>query len=134
MWIKICGIRDELALQGAVASGADAVGFNFVAGSPRCVTVEQARQLVARLPPTVLPVGLFCNQPVEFVLETARACRLRLVQLHGDESVAEAAQVAREFPMLRSFNWSDAGLAPLAHQLAGLAAAGAEPWGILGDG
>ena len=134
MWIKICGIRDELALRGAVVAGTDAVGFNFVSGSPRCVTVEQARHLVALLPATVTPVGLFCNQPVEFVLATARACGLRLVQLHGDESVAEATQVAREFPLLRSFNWSDLGLAPLATQLGELSATGVEPWGILVDG
>lgn len=134
VWIKICGIRDASALQAAVAAGATAIGFNFVPTSSRVVARGVARSLVAELPPTVTPVGLFCNQPVEFVLSTAHDCGLQMVQLHGDESISDAVRVAREYPLLRSLNWSPAGLAPLGPCLAEFSASGVTPWGILIDG
>ena len=61
MRVKICGItRPE---DGVLAArlGADAVGLVFHAKSPRSVTVERARAIVAALPPFVTRVGLFVN-------------------------------------------------------------------------
>jgi len=55
--VKICGItRPE---DGVLAArlGTDAVGLVFHAQSPRSVTVERARAIVAALPPFVTRVG-----------------------------------------------------------------------------
>ena len=49
----------------AVDAGADAVGFVFYEKSPRCVTVETAREIVEQLPSKVEKVGVFVNEPVE---------------------------------------------------------------------
>ena len=49
-WIKICGIRDQAALDAAVQAGADAVGF-VMAASPRRVSATQAAELIRQLPP-----------------------------------------------------------------------------------
>ena len=58
---KICGItRIEDALA-AVAAGADAIGLVFYAKSPRAVSIQQARAIVAALPPFVSTVGLFVD-------------------------------------------------------------------------
>ncbi len=43
----------------AVEAGADAVGFVFYEKSPRCVSVETAREIVAKLPKSVEKVGVF---------------------------------------------------------------------------
>lgn len=93
MRIKICGItRVEDALTAADA-GADAIGLVF-AKSPRRVSVARARQIVAALPPFVVPVGVFVNVPVERIRDVAEAVGLSVVQLHGDENRGTIARLA----------------------------------------
>ena len=59
MFGKICGVTNEEDALFAVAMGADAVGFNFAAGSSRQIAVTQARDIARRLPPEVMTVGVF---------------------------------------------------------------------------
>lgn len=75
-----------------VGLGADAVGFVF-APSPRQVTVGAVRDIVKRLPPEVLTVGVFRDQPARFVIDTVLGAGLRAAQLHGHETPADAAEV-----------------------------------------
>lgn len=83
--IKICGLTHiDDALQ-ACACGADALGLVFYEKSPRCVTWEQARAIVAALPPFVTTVGLFVNERPESIREIVDFCGLDVIQLHGDE-------------------------------------------------
>ena len=92
--IKICGItRLEDALC-AAACGADAVGFIFHPASPRYMTPERARAIIARLPGGIVTVGVFVDQKREVVEQTVEMCGLDLIQLHGDESPA----YCRHFP------------------------------------
>jgi len=84
--VKICGItrvEDGLA---AARLGADAIGLVFYAGSPRAVDTQQARKIVAALPPFVTPVGLFVNADAQAVRATLSAVPLGLLQFHGDET------------------------------------------------
>ena len=84
--IKICGItRIEDALA-AAQLGAHAIGLVFFAGSPRAVTPQQARDIIAALPPFVVPVGLFVNADVQAVRATIAAAPVQLLQFHGDET------------------------------------------------
>ena len=83
--IKICGVKDVATARVAVESGADAIGLVFVAGSPRQVTIEQAREVVASLPAFVQAVGLFADASAKVIHETCGATGLRCVQLHGRE-------------------------------------------------
>ena len=86
--IKICGItRLEDALC-AAACGADAVGFIFHRASPRYITPERAKAIIAQLPGGIAKVGVFVNRELEEVERTVEACGLDLIQLHGDESPA----------------------------------------------
>lgn len=83
--IKICGItRPQDALYAAEA-GADLIGLNFWRGSKRFVSDQQARDIVAVLPPGVLKVGVFVNPHPLVVSETVEDLKLDRVQLHGDE-------------------------------------------------
>jgi phosphoribosylanthranilate isomerase len=86
---KICGItRIEDALAAAEA-GADAIGLVFYAKSPRAVDVQQARAIIAALPPFVSTVGLFVNASRCELNEILEAVPLDLLQFHGDETPAD---------------------------------------------
>lgn len=105
MFVKICGVTTEEDALLAVAMGADAVGFNFVAGSVRQVAVDHARDISRRLPPEVLTVGVFRDEAPERVVELCHRADLRAAQLHGKESPEAAAfvrarvgQVIKVFP------------------------------------
>jgi phosphoribosylanthranilate isomerase len=94
MFVKICGITrldDALA---AVDAGANAIGFVFWPKSPRCIDPYRARAIAVQLPPFVTAVGLFVNQPREYVSAVASLVRLGAVQLHGDETPEFAASIA----------------------------------------
>jgi phosphoribosylanthranilate isomerase len=69
----------------AVDAGADAVGFVFYEKSPRCVTVEAAREICSKLPESVEKVGVFVNESPERVSEMTDKAALTAAQLHGDE-------------------------------------------------
>ncbi len=87
MHVKICGItRVEDALL-AADLGATAVGFVLWPGSPRAIDPFRARTIARHLPPLVSAVGVFVDQPVEYVRRVARLVPLDAVQLHGGESV-----------------------------------------------
>jgi phosphoribosylanthranilate isomerase len=58
-WIKICGMTNLEDALVAVDAGADAVGFVFYEKSPRCVSVETAREICEKLPGSVEKVGVF---------------------------------------------------------------------------
>jgi phosphoribosylanthranilate isomerase len=70
----------------AAQLGADAIGLVFYARSPRYVRAEQARAIVATIPPFVTVVGLFVDPAREEVESVLRGCPINLLQFHGDEA------------------------------------------------
>ncbi|MTV37849.1 phosphoribosylanthranilate isomerase [Duganella radicis] len=92
--IKICGLTREEDIQAVIASGADAIGFVFYPKSPRYVTPERAAELIATVPPFITTVGLFVNAAPEEVAAAVKIAPLSLLQLHGDETVAQGAAIA----------------------------------------
>jgi phosphoribosylanthranilate isomerase len=85
--VKVCGIRRPEDARLAVELGATAVGFIFWPSSPRFIDPDRARGIVTGLPPLVASVGVFVDQPAAYVADVARALKLALVQLHGEEPV-----------------------------------------------
>lgn len=93
MRVKICGIRrrDDALL--AAELGADALGFVFWPASPRFLDPDDAREIVAALPPFVSTVGVFVDQPESYVCDVARLLNLSAVQLHGNEALDSYGRV-----------------------------------------
>lgn len=103
--IKICGITRAADAEQAVLAGCDAIGLNFYPPSPRCVSIENAKELAERAkaaaqetavgtPNSVTIVGVFVNAAEEDIRTTVREVGLDAVQLHGDESSDEVRHLA----------------------------------------
>jgi phosphoribosylanthranilate isomerase len=94
VFVKICGITSEEDALLAVAMGADAVGFVF-APSTRQLASTRAADIVKRLPPEIMTVGVFRDEAPERVVDIVHHAGLAAAQLHGHES-AEATRFVRE--------------------------------------
>ena len=86
-FVKICGITNLDDALAAIDAGADALGFNFYKPSPRYISPDAAGGIIAQLPQTILPVGVFVNEESpQSVEDLARNASVTAIQLHGDES------------------------------------------------
>jgi len=112
MIVKICGITRLEDAEAAVAAGADAIGFIFWPKSPRFIDPHRARAIAAALPPFVTAVGVFVDQPLDYVNGVSSLVRLGVVQLHGDESPQFAAAVSRPVMKAVSTGTPDIGVWP----------------------
>jgi phosphoribosylanthranilate isomerase len=83
--VKICGVTTLEDALAACRAGADAIGLNFTARSPRRVDLDRAAAIAHALPPFVAAVGVFADAPREEIERAVRVARLQWVQLHGDE-------------------------------------------------
>ena len=92
--VKVCGITEERDAQEAVHLGVDALGFDFRDKSPRFVDPALVHRIVSRLPVFVTTVGVFADQPLIRVLDTARSAGVGLLQFHGKESPGTCAGAA----------------------------------------
>ena len=81
--IKICGVTSPADARLAAEAGADAVGLNFVAGSPRRLDAESARAVAAAIPRGVLRVGVFAGASAADIRRLVADVGLDAVQLHG---------------------------------------------------
>jgi phosphoribosylanthranilate isomerase len=110
--IKICGIMSVEDALAVARAGADAIGLNFYPGSPRHLSLADARQIVAVLPNEIVKVGLFVNASSADVGQVYDDLRLDLIQLHGDEPPEYLAELGGR-PTMRAFRVGDAGLQPV---------------------
>lgn len=102
--VKICGITNLQDARAAVDAGADLLGFVFYPPSPRSVSTEQVREIIAqthlRFPRREVQfVGVFVDEQPETVAQTLAFCGLDHAQLHGRESPQEVA-------FLQNAGWS----------------------------
>jgi phosphoribosylanthranilate isomerase len=80
-WIKICGITNLQDAQIAVDAGADALGFVFYPRSPRHVTLETVKSIVAELPEKLEKVGVFVDEAQE--VSGLTAIQMHFTNGHG---------------------------------------------------
>lgn len=83
---KVCGLTREQDAKAAYEAGAIYGGLIFVDSSPRAVSEDQARNVIAAAPLSY--VGVFRNADIADVAAKAEALSLRAVQLHGNEDQA----------------------------------------------
>lgn len=84
--VKVCGITRTEDLRAVAEAGADAFGLVFYPPSPRCLTVERARELRAAAPAFLSSVALFVNPARAEVERVIEAVRPDMLQFHGEET------------------------------------------------
>jgi phosphoribosylanthranilate isomerase len=93
VFVKICGITSEEDALLAVAMGADALSFVFAPGSRRLVRPDTVRDIIKRLPPETVTVGVFRDERPERLVEIVHQVGLTGAQLHGREPLTEVRWV-----------------------------------------
>ena len=107
MFVKICGTTSEEDALLAVAMGADAVGFIF-APSMRQVAPVVVADIIKRLPPEILTVGVFKDEAPARVVEVMHSTGLRAAQLQGHETPEQCRWVRERVPFtIRAFAAGD---------------------------
>jgi phosphoribosylanthranilate isomerase len=108
--VKVCGITcyEDAAL--ALDLGVDALGFNFYPPSPRFIGCEEAREIIHRLPPFAVTVGVFVNVATPDEVSTqARRAGVQVVQLHGNESPAYCRELSA-WPLIKAVRIGSGGM------------------------
>jgi len=84
--VKICGITRNQDAKYAAAMGADSIGLNFHAPSPRALTIEKALEIRQVLPPFVSVTALFLDENEDWIAQVVHQLRPDCLQFHGNES------------------------------------------------
>ena len=99
MFVKVCGTTSEEDALLAVAMDADAIGFVF-APSPRQISPALVADIVKRLPPEIITIGVFRDESPARVVEVVNKVGLKGAQLHGRETPEQARWVRQRVPVL----------------------------------
>ena len=91
--VKICGLTSAEAVDAAVQNGAAMTGFVFFPASPRSLDPPAAAALAARVPDSVLKVGVMVDPDDDLLEQILDVVPLDVLQLHGHEKPARFAEV-----------------------------------------
>ena len=86
IFVKICGITNELDALAAIKAGADALGFNLVRQSKRYINIEAAAGWINKLPQEICKVAVMADPNWEDACRISQLGFIDALQLHGDES------------------------------------------------
>ncbi len=111
--IKICGITNLEDALAAADFGADALGFVFYKDSPRCISQDEAKNIIRNLPPYIATVGVFVDKTPEEIEAVMAHVSLDVAQLHGHEPPDACLIKGRVIKAIRVKELSD--LEPLKH-------------------
>ncbi len=95
--VKICGLSAPDALDVALETGADMVGFIFFPPSPRNVSLETARALASRVQSRARKVAVTVDADDTLLASIIEALKPDILQLHGHETPPRVAAVRESF-------------------------------------
>jgi len=107
MQFKVCGITNIEQAEAIVSQGVHYIGFIFYPSSKRYALSSLSLEDIAAFKPTIAKkVGVFVNETIENVLDTARKAGLDMIQLHGEEDASYCAIIQEAFPVIKVFRVS----------------------------
>jgi phosphoribosylanthranilate isomerase len=92
-WIKICGVTNVADAEQIAELGVDAIGLNFVLGSKRRVTREQAEHVARAVRGRVELVAVVADPTDAEVKELREELGIPWLQLHGQEAAARVGRL-----------------------------------------
>jgi phosphoribosylanthranilate isomerase len=95
--VKICGLTTPQALDVALESGADLVGFVFFPPSPRNLKLEAAPALGERVKDRAGKVALTVDASDETLTGIVEALKPDMLQLHGSEPPERVTELRKRF-------------------------------------
>ena len=96
--IKVCGMRDPENIRAVESLGISLMGFIFWPRSSRYVSEKPAY-----LPTKAKRVGVFVDEEISVVRQTAESFSLDIIQLHGHES-PDYLRRLEDMTLIKAFN------------------------------
>jgi len=107
MQFKVCGITNIEQAEAITNQGVHYIGFIFYPSSKRyALSTLSLEDIAAFKPATAKKVGVFVNESIENVIDTARKAGLDMIQLHGEEDTSYCAAIQEAFPVIKVFRVS----------------------------
>jgi phosphoribosylanthranilate isomerase len=102
-FVKVCGLRTRESIDAAINAGANAIGFVF-AESPRSVTIDEVRPLLAHAGSCVTRVGVFRHPSPDDVRRVLDELPIDLVQTDLEDFERDLAFVdaSHRLPVVRT--------------------------------
>ncbi|MCR5488629.1 MAG: phosphoribosylanthranilate isomerase [Saccharofermentans sp.] len=91
--IKFCGLRLEEDVKLAASLDADFMGFILSERFRRYVSPDEVSRLKQFVPSKTKTVGVFVDEPEDYVIACAKQADLDMIQLHGCEADAYIADI-----------------------------------------
>ncbi|MDE6678738.1 MAG: phosphoribosylanthranilate isomerase [Ruminococcus sp.] len=103
--IKMCGLSRMCDIEYANEIMPDYVGFVFAEKSKRYVSPEKAFELRKNLDDNIIPVGVFVNEPMDYIVRLVENEVIDMVQLHGaeDNNYIKTLSHLIDVPIMQAF-------------------------------
>lgn len=98
--IKICGIRRTEDITIINGLNPDFIGFILSKPFRRYISPEMAEQLHNQFKKTIKVVGVFVNEPIDYVADLLNHQVIDMAQLHGDEDESYIDKLRHEMHFL----------------------------------
>ena len=95
--VKICGMNSQTAVDAAIASGVDYLGFVFFPPSPRSLTPEFASSLMEERSDDFKVVAVVVTPSDKLLEEITNHLAPDIFQLHGSETAEDITNIKQKF-------------------------------------
>lgn len=103
--IKICGLKSMEDIACVNRWKPEYIGFVFLKGKARYVSPAKAAEMRKALDPSIIPVGVFVNEPSAEVVSLFQSGTIQIAQLHGNEDEAYVKTLRKlcPCPVIKAF-------------------------------
>lgn len=107
--VKICGTTSPEDALAAAKAGASYIGMNFFPPSPRCISLDQAAAMIARLPAGITKVAVTVDAD-DALIDALADLGFDMIQMHGSEGPdrVTAVRTRTGLPVMKALGVRDA--------------------------
>jgi phosphoribosylanthranilate isomerase len=104
--IKICGLKEQYAIESSVENEVDMLGFVFYEDSPRNLDFSLAKKLFSFVPSNVTAIALLVNPTDDYLKKIINDVGINTIQLHGQETAERTAEIKGiyNFDIIKAFS------------------------------